>query len=502
MQIARQFDARDGFDVVDAAEVGLPIFRLTVEAVTLARQELATTQEFILRAIGLGERRVPDIARFLGLPEHAVVDALGLLSYDRSVAKVHTNDDKVANIHDFYEVTELGLERLKNGQRTPQEEVLVFDYDGIRCRPIRLGGESVCRPKELHTRGGIQIRPYPADPPTVSELPLKEVASSVRRISGKGFERTVLAIRQIIRRDNLFRLATGFVFENRTTKELQIGFALGNQLAEDYEIEFARHGGAKKPGLIQSSLSRDSGFILNSFLGPNLLANVADKEESSRLRMSLTDAMRSRELAGAQLERLRQKSKLKETDREDLSEIEERLRQAQDKLDDLTLRPLAPYEQWELFAASLEMAEKRLFITSDTVDADVAQEVILRKINQRLREGVEIRIETSKEISAVPKGVAGSFEPGVDLWLSAQQRINLTLAVRAPETNGLFFLVKDDDLAIVSNKPFLNKRDRPLSFMPTVGVITKNPQIISEIAKMLGISQLGQNNRKNGRRRG
>ena len=208
-QTARHFDVREGFDVVDFAEVGLPVFRLTVEAVTLARQEIPTTHEFVLRSIMLGETDCGSIARLLGLPNDAVEDALAVLAYDGCVAVARddvpaggTSEETAAIPDERYEITDSGLEKLQEGKRLPREEPLVLDFDGVRRRPIMLGSESLRRPKELVERGAVQIRPYPADPPEVADLPVAAVARAVRRRSGKEFERQVMILRRISRRDS------------------------------------------------------------------------------------------------------------------------------------------------------------------------------------------------------------------------------------------------------------------------------------------------------------
>jgi hypothetical protein len=138
---ARLFDTREGFDPVDFAEVGLPIFRLTVEAATLARQDMATIHEFVLGAIVLGETQTMPIARLLGLTEDDIREALEFLQDEKSV-------DVVVDTEHF-QVTELGSERLRSGERIPRTETLVFDFDGIRRRPLKLATENLLRPKEL-----------------------------------------------------------------------------------------------------------------------------------------------------------------------------------------------------------------------------------------------------------------------------------------------------------------------------------------------------------------
>ena len=141
----RGFDAREGFELVDVAEVGLPVFRLTVEAVTLQRTSMPTMQEFVLRAINIGELDAAGVGQLLGLTTSTVDECLEILAYDELIAVRHDESgDK-----DQLLVTELGREALLVGERVHRDETLVFDYDGIRCRPVRLGNESLLRAGEL-----------------------------------------------------------------------------------------------------------------------------------------------------------------------------------------------------------------------------------------------------------------------------------------------------------------------------------------------------------------
>jgi hypothetical protein len=136
----------------------------------------------------------------------------------------------------------------------------------------------------------------------------------------------------------------------------------------------------------------------------------------------------------------------------------------------------------------LDKAERRLLITSTTVDAQNASRSILKRITDRLAEGVNIRIETSVELEAKPSGKLGSFQPAVQLWLEAQQRANLTLASRHQPEDELFFLVKDDDLAVVSDRPFLS-HSRQKCFSPCVSLVSRLPQQVRQIAQIAGLSE-------------
>ena len=480
----RQFDVREGFELVDFAEVGLPVFRLSVEAVTLQRTSMPTIHEFVLRAIGIGETGAPDIARLLGLAVSEVEDCAETLAYDELIAAQPEGGDDVER----FAVTELGLERLAQGERVHRDETLVFDYDGIRRRPVRLGNESLLRAAELTERQAFQIRPHPVDPPKVDEIPLNEIAPTVRRLSDKPFERTLLAIRRIVRRQTLFRPAVGLVFRSVQSDEHQIAFAIGNTLASEHEMAFARHGGVKRPGLIRTQPSLDGANTIRRRLGPVLHGSLAEPREVGRLRQLISIAAEEQQVLNAKRMRLANRSKTAFADGLSSDDVEARLRDLRAKLDALGLRVVAPYELAEMFNEALDNCRRRLLITSTRIDARTCNAYVVSRITDRVAEGAEVRIETAEEFDFVPKGRKGAFEPVIQLWTESQMKVGLTLTRRPSEVDHVFFLIKDDDLAVVSYMPFLNSDARLKCFVPGAAVATRVPDQVRTIAALAAVA--------------
>jgi DNA-binding MarR family transcriptional regulator len=447
---------------------------------------MPTIEEFVLRAIQTGEPCADGIARLLGLAESIVVDCLNALAYEELVAMPSDGSDR----NDRYLVTELGQERLAQGERIHRDETLVFDYDGIRRRPIRLGKESLFRATELAERGAFQIRPHPVDPPKVAEIALNEIAPAVRRLSDKPFERTLLAIRRIMRRQTLFRPAVGLLFRSIQTHEYQIGFAIGTTLANEHEMAFAHHGGIKRPGLIKTQPSQDGMNAISRLLGPNLYGSLADAHEVNRLRTGIAMATDEQSVVHAKKERIRKRPKQETKEELDPNNVEERLRVLRTKLDLLGLRNTAPYEMPEMFNEALDNCRRRLLITSTTIDAQACHAFVVRRIIDRLAEGVDIRIETSKELDVNPKGKRGAFEPTIQLWSESQMKVGLTLAQRVPEIDNVFFLIKDDDLAVISDRPYLNTDADKKCFIPGAALATRVKHQVMAIAGLAGMAPM------------
>lgn len=113
-EIAARFDDRPGFRLVDFGDIGLPIYKLTVTALLLAKKNLSPIEEFVLRAVSLEFTRIIDISSLLGLGETTVKAALANL----------------IRSEDIFELIDGSVSLTPKGQRTIQTEVSVVSREG------------------------------------------------------------------------------------------------------------------------------------------------------------------------------------------------------------------------------------------------------------------------------------------------------------------------------------------------------------------------------------
>lgn len=293
-EVARLHQFREGFTLVDYAEVGLPIFRLTIEAVTTSHRQMPTIQEFVLRSLALGIQHEDQIARMLGLNLNIVQAATNMLVSDGFVARQAAPPDR-----ESFRLTEAGRARLEEEQvEELKEEMLVIDYDGIRRLPIRLAGTNVLRPSELRGIGGIEIRPYPADTPPLGELAIPDVTRVVRRQRGEDFRRTVLALKRIVRRNNVYREAVALVFAADRGAEVQVAFAADGKLLDLHERAFAEHGGPRKMGFVKALGEGGARRRIERLVGKELVRSYPSKE-------SLAEVLREEQQAETSTRALR-----------------------------------------------------------------------------------------------------------------------------------------------------------------------------------------------------
>lgn len=474
--IARQYQFRDGFRLVDYGDVGLPVFRLTLEAVTMAFRSLPTIQEFVMRCLSLGEGSEPDIARMLGLKTELIQGAMnGLVEDGYAVREVAAGDTYA------FRLTDDGVERLRKERlESPQEEMLVIDYDGIRRTNLRLAGESVLRPAEVQALGAVQIRPYPAEAPLVSELSIPDVSKVIRRQRGEDFQRTVLALKRVARRNNLFREAVALVFANETSQEVQVAFALDGKLSEAHERAFAENGGPRKMGFVKSVATGETRKRLEKLVGRAMILRFPDPAALDAARAEEAEALGQVAALSGAASRVTGRSRHTDPAMVAFMSAQERAQKARYALNLFEARPLAAYEQMELLDEALREARGSLLITTAGVQSSLLNALRLRELDRAASSRVSVQIETVQEPLREPRA-GDQYDPLFELSRRAD-RSSLALRKRPPRE--FHFLIQDDELAVISNRPFFGDVTRRAGFVCVDGLVTRRPELVAEIRSL------------------
>ncbi|TXG96355.1 MAG: hypothetical protein E6R08_09700 [Nevskiaceae bacterium] len=472
---ARKFQFREGFNLVDYGEVGLPIFRLTLEAITMSPRFMPTIQEFVMRCLAHGESHEVAIANMLGLKLDIIVGAMNLLISEGYVAREFNSDSA-----DTFQLTDAGkLRLLVDRSEIPQEEMIVVDYDGVRRMPVRLTGESVVRPAMLQGTGAVQIRPYPADAPGVGDLAIPEISKVIRRQKSEDFRRTVLSLKRVVRRNNLFREGVALVFAAEKSDEVQVAFVIDGKLSDACELAFAHNGGPKKMGFLRTVAEIDLSKKLEKMVGRAIHRSMPDRNAMKAARKMEVDGLVEldsvkRAAAGSRLHR---SSPLAVA----MAAAEKRLETARQEMDAFEVRPLACYEQIELLDTALKKARKSLVITTAGIQSFIVNPARLRDIDLLVGEGVHIEIESYLPLPKEQRS-GGKYDP---LWELTRRDAKGGLTIRKGGKQDFFFLVQDDELAVVSTRPFFGEASRRTGFMRVQGLVTRKPEFVEEIRSIV-----------------
>lgn len=472
-EVARSHQFREGFTLVDYSEVGLPVFRLTIEAITTAQRTLPTIHEFIMRCLALGETREETISRMLGLRSDVVVGAVNALMAEGYVARRSATSD----VHGF-SLTEAGEARLAVERiEVPQEEMLVVDYDGIRRMPIRLAGTAVVKASELKMNGALEIRPYPAETPMIGLLSIPDITRVVRRQGGEDFQRTVLALKRIVRRGNVYREAVALVFSADKGNEVQVAFAIDGKLSEPHERAFAENGGPRKMGFLKSLAETDPKKQLDLLLGKQAARAFPSKSDLAALRKEQADAEVVIRNTGPAAERGGKGNPAVAA----LSSAQQRLSYANEELSKFPFRPLACYEQNSLLLEALENAESRLVISSHGLQPRLMNGIVMRQIDYLLERGVSVRVE----VSAPPNNASRNDSMYDPLQELTKRSFRGSPVLVQGQKRDLYFLLKDKDLAVVTNRPFFGDPFRRSGFIFMSGSVIRDPAMVERLYQKL-----------------
>ncbi|CAH0270211.1 hypothetical protein SRABI05_03748 [Agrobacterium fabrum] len=475
-----EFGIRPGFDLVDVRKCGLPVFRLTVEAITLRRQTLPTIQEFILKSLMIGDAAAMEIAAMLGLAVRHVEESVTRMMFDQLICET---TDSLTDVR--YRLTELGKERLENGQSRPQDETLVFDYDLLLRAPIKLTDAQVESPKGARQDGTIMLPPQSLDPPDLQVLPFNTLREVVRRIGGKEFQKQILGLRRILRRQTMFRPAIGLLFRNRLSGDLELGLVVDDKLSDRHEIEFSRTGALKKAGFIKGSWAEDSSRI-RTLLGVGYWATLAD-DQAEGIQSKIRDLGRERsELVEKHERKRRSRDKLKDHHLQTVENLDRQIISMKAQLDALPLRSISPAEVTMIFRDALENTESELLFSIDAIEPEGMSRQVVGQIG-KLADRASVDIRTNDPITPVPVGEAGKFEPGVQLWSLANVNSRLTLSERTSELHGLSILVRDRRLAIITAGPIVKIADRRPHLRVQTAYVTHDLDIVELLRRRLEI---------------
>src|SRR5690606_31898431 len=121
-------------------------------------------------------------------------------------------------------------------------------------------------------------------------LAIPDITRVVRRQRGEDFRRTVLALKRIVRRNNVFSEAVALVFAADKGGEVQVAFAIDGKLSELHERAFAENGGPKKMGFLKALSESDPKNQIDAILGKQTAKAFPPRADVIALRRAQSDA--------------------------------------------------------------------------------------------------------------------------------------------------------------------------------------------------------------------
>ena len=354
----RRYDNRTGFDLVSCREVGLPVYKITVQVLTQLRKPIPPIEEYVLKAINVRLSSEEDIGGFLGLEPPIIRDALINLRRSEDIDLIAPDDSRMQ----VWKLTKKGEGTLRHAKIiVPEERTFDINFDGLLRYPRWYGhleSRFLLKAKDLRDKDIIEIEPSPKKPPELSDLKLKpHVDAIIRKIEGASKakvkqERDLLALKAIERRQRFFQPALILIYKAKDSDDVQVAFAIDAVLSNEHEAAFARAKGVKKLRLLEALRESAPQKLAAEVLGHEFVAQ-APLQQVEALKEEVSAAQAQIE---AQIEITRNTLERTE-DKEEKLILEQQLKDAQQQIEKLqvkldSLLPAVPMRWLEMYSLS------------------------------------------------------------------------------------------------------------------------------------------------------
>lgn len=441
-QIARQFNERPGYRVVDFEEVGLPVYRVVSTVLTLQPKAYSAIEEFVLRSVELGLNDPTDVAGFLGINRKIVEGTASTLVQD---------DDVVVEPNGRLRLTPKS-ERVLRGEQLirPREQSIYFWFDGLTRKPFRLDDLRVVAPKYLKDRGVREIRPFPAKKPAPEDIKGDELQRALPRPARESLTQ-ILQVKSIGKAYLHFVPAYALIYRSDATDDVQVGFVIDERLSEAHEAAFAASDGPTRLGIKAAILKPEQvkdASGLNLPVGPAAEKFAASKKKRQQAigRFKERAAPSTSPVVG-----------------EAVGEVE----------------MIAVYDHPPLLQEALAKASKRLIIISPWITDAVVDARFLAQLRLLLDRGVEVHIGygLGDDVGKPPRAIE-------ELDKMAATRANFSF-VRLGDTHAKI-LIKDTDWLVTTSFNWLSfKGDPKRTFREEWGTKVAIPRQVEEQSEKL-----------------
>lgn len=489
----RRYDNRSGFYLVCAREVGLPVYRMFIDALTQVHKPIPPIEEYVLKSIQLGLTCEAEIAEFLGLELAIAQEAMVNLRMSEDIDLVAAEASAIQE----WKLTKKGKKTLEEARiLVPEERTFEIHYDALLRQPRWYGelGRYFITPQKLRNRNFEEIEPSVKKPPELSDLKLKEIDAIVREIEtnknrGPKNEQTrdLLALKALDRRQMCFQSATALVYKAKDSNTLQIGLVIDNRISTEHEAALARSRSFKKfQSKIQESIAQNESLKLaEELLGEEFVSQKSLDPESRTRTLTQKKALLSSQLEAIQdnLEKTsddREKNELMQQIQEQNEQIAQLQSQIDQKLASMPIRWLQMYDHRPLLKKAVTESQERLMIISPWIRANSVNRSFLQEFENLLKRGVQVFIGYGlgeKDENRYPADI----EAEKKLQKLAKQYSKSFIFKRLGDTHAKI-LISDSQFAAITSFNWLSfKGSRDRTFRDERGTLVCDPQKIEEL---------------------
>lgn len=479
----RRYDSRTGFDLVSCREVALPVYKITVQALTLLRKQIPPIEEYVLKSIEAGLSSEEDIGSFIGLEQLIVRDAMVNLRMSDDIDLIAPDSSQMQ----VWKLTKKGEVTLRDAKIiVPEERTFDINFDGLLRQPRWYGRLEyrLLKPKELRNQGIIEIEPFPKKPPEFSDVKLKDVDAIIRKIEGASKakfkqERDLLALKAIERRQRFFQPALALIYKAKDSDDVQVAFAIDGVLSNEHEAAFARANGVKTLRILETLRESAPRKLAEEVLGHEFVAQ-SPLQEAEALKEKVSSVQ-------AQIDTARTSVEQAKTDEEKAAleqiiiEQQHQIEQLNIKLNSFPIRFLEMYEHRPLLEQTLQDSQERLLIISPWIRANSVDKRFLQQFENLLKRGVQVFIGYGLGKKDDDKKYPPDIQAEKNFQKLANQYKNNFILKRLGDTHAKI-LISDAKFAVTTSFNWLSfKGDRDRTFRDERGTLVSYPQKIDEL---------------------
>lgn len=480
----RRYDNRSGFNLVSCQEVGLPIYRLTVDALTQIRKPIPPIEEYVLKTIDVGFSSEEEIAGFLGLDLSTIREAMVNLRRSEDIDLIAPDASQIQ----IWKLTKKGEKTLREAKTTvPEERTFDINFDGLLRTPRWYGQleRSLLKPKDLRDKGILEIEPSPKGHPELSDLKIKDIDEIICKILENARdwkpknkqELDLLALKTIERRQRLFQPATALVYKAKDSNEIQVAFIVDNVLSGEHETAFARADGVKKLRIADSLEKSNPDKLAEEVVGIERL-DQSSIERSKKLNKEILNTediiiINQEQIKNAETDE--EKNQLKQEN----EYLREEIKKFNAEKDKLSVQRLEVYDHRPLLERAIRESQKRLMIISPWINAYSVDAELLREIENLLRR--EVKLYIGYGISDEKDQNYSNRKAEQDLQKLAKRYSDNFIFKRLGDTHAKI-LISDTEFYVVTSFNWLSfKGERDRTFRDERGTLVSDPQQINEL---------------------
>jgi hypothetical protein len=381
----KRFQQRAGFRLADVAEVGLPVYSLNVQVLTLAHKRLPPVDEFLLRCLAMDLSSVDEISRYLGLTRDVLKASFASLAQTENIALTAKEGLQV------WSLTKKGRATLQASEIiAPESRTFQIHFDAILRKSTLYRFQEPIKHRELDEEGLIEIEVYPPKRPQLPEISPGDLERILKQVPGLTEQRRdVLAVRTIENVKKGFIRAVALLFKALNNADTQIAFVVDGMLSTPHELAFAWTEGFKR---LLNKMTADS--VENAEVTTAKVGLAVAEPVVSQAREIDASTLHAEVKVAEHVEALRraEDEQEKEVLRNRLVQAEQDLMNLRAAAQQLPVRDIYVLDHPPLLREALTQAKDRVMIISPWIRAKVVDLEFIKQLERLLQRRVAVYI--------------------------------------------------------------------------------------------------------------